>query len=257
MWRHDFTRSFGCTEYHLLPHGCELPPSKERAVLQMLSGGRLRYYLLIWLPLLSIFAVSLSAAEETTSVDGLQTEFVERIGPLLTEYCRECHSTETREGELDLERFRTLALVRLEPTIWQRVAEQLDSGEMPPQDARQPTAEERRELRTWVGKYLHFEAIAQAGDPGPVVLRRLNNAQYTYTVRDLTGIATMQPAKSFPPTAAQEKVLPIPAARWSCRPLCSPSTSMRRSRLRRMPYCCRTALAFRSTQLDATGPTNF
>ena len=32
------------------------------------------------------------------------------------------------------------------------------------------------------------EALAHAGDPGPVLLRRLNNAEFTYTVRDLTGV---------------------------------------------------------------------
>ena len=41
-------------------------------------------------------------------------------------------------------------------------------------------------------------ARAHAGDPGPVVLRRLNNAEYTFTIRDLTGVASLEPAKEFP-----------------------------------------------------------
>ena len=45
------------------------------------------------------------------------------------------------------------------------------------------------------------EAAASAGDPGPVVLRRLNNAQYTYTIRDLTGV-DLQPAREFPADSA-------------------------------------------------------
>src|SRR5206468_12445112 len=45
------------------------------------------------------------------------------------------------------------------------------------------------------------EAYANAGDPGPVVLRRLNNAEYTYTVRDLTGV-DLQPAREFPADGA-------------------------------------------------------
>ena len=45
-----------------------------------------------------------------------------------------------------------------------------------------------------------LEAIAleHAGDPGPVVLRRLSNAEYTYTVRDLTGVESLDPAREFP-----------------------------------------------------------
>ncbi|MFN9912426.1 MAG: DUF1587 domain-containing protein, partial [Pirellulaceae bacterium] len=41
-------------------------------------------------------------------------------------------------------------------------------------------------------------ALANAGDPGPVVLRRLSNHEYTYTLRDLTGIDTLDPAREFP-----------------------------------------------------------
>src|SRR5439155_9986478 len=39
------------------------------------------------------------------------------------------------------------------------------------------------------------------GDPGPVVLRRLSNAQYTYTIRDLTGV-DLNPAREFPADSA-------------------------------------------------------
>src|SRR5437870_13694870 len=41
-------------------------------------------------------------------------------------------------------------------------------------------------------------ALAHAGDPGPVVLRRLSNAEYTYTLRDLTGVDALDPAREFP-----------------------------------------------------------
>src|SRR6185436_4302548 len=43
---------------------------------------------------------------------------------------------------------------------------------------------------------------ARAGDPGPVVLRRLSNAEYTYTIRDLTGVDSLDPAKEFPADSA-------------------------------------------------------
>ena len=48
--------------------------------------------------------------------------------------------------------------------------------------------------------YEALDAVARerAGDPGPVVLRRLSNAEYTYTVQDLTGVDSLQPAREFP-----------------------------------------------------------
>jgi hypothetical protein len=50
-------------------------------------------------------------------------------------------------------------------------------------------------------RYLRAEALANAGDPGPVGLRRLNNAEYTYTIRDLTGV-DLDPAREFPVDSA-------------------------------------------------------
>jgi hypothetical protein len=57
-------------------------------------------------------------------------------------------------------------------------------------------------LRDWVRGYLTLEAQARAGDPGPVVLRRLSNGEYTYTIRDLTGVEALDPAREFPADGA-------------------------------------------------------
>ena len=41
------------------------------------------------------------------------------------------------------------------------------------------------------------EARKNAGDPGPVLARRLSNAEYNYTIRDLTGV-DIRPTREFP-----------------------------------------------------------
>src|SRR6185369_15416392 len=87
---------------------------------------------------------------------------------------------------------------RKHPKTWQKVREMLESGQMPPKEVRQPTPEEATRLKGWVRGYLTLEAQTRAGDPGRVVLRRLSNAEYTYTLRDLTGIAALDPAREFP-----------------------------------------------------------
>ena len=102
------------------------------------------------------------------------------------------------KGELDLERFSGLKDIRRDPAAWQKVIEMLDNGEMPPKKRRQPSADEKKLLRNWARRYLDAEALASAGDPGPVVLRRLSNSEYTYTIRDLTGIEELDPAREFP-----------------------------------------------------------
>ncbi len=124
--------------------------------------------------------------------------FEEDILPILKERCNNCHSTKKQKGDLDLERFASIADVKKEPMIWEGVLEQIHLGEMPPKKEPQLTAAQKDSLTKWVQTTLDEVAYANAGDPGPVVLRRLSNMEYTYTIRDLTGIESLDPAKEFP-----------------------------------------------------------
>src|SRR5580692_1077885 len=128
--------------------------------------------------------------------------FEQVVRPLVKQYCFKCHSAEKQKGDLDLEKYTSLNVVLKHPEPWERVFEQLSMEEMPPKDKPQPTSEERARLVAWVNKALDKAAQKQAGDPGPVVLRRLDNAEYTYTVRDLTGVESLDPAMEFPADSA-------------------------------------------------------
>ncbi|MBI1177711.1 DUF1592 domain-containing protein [bacterium] len=128
--------------------------------------------------------------------------FADNVSPLVSDYCLDCHSTDTQKGDLDLEQFTTAAAVLKNPKSWELVAEKLASGEMPPEKKPQPSPDERQRLLDAVNQLLDTAALAHAGDPGPVVLRRLNNAEYTYTIRDLTGVDSLDPAKEFPGDSA-------------------------------------------------------
>ena len=140
-------------------------------------------------------------AAEPQSFDTLAVEYAGPIHAIVKRACLECHSSEAMEGELDLEQFAKLDDVRRATKTWLKVAEMLDNGEMPPKDAPALSAEDRKQLRGWIDRYLQAEAYASAGDPGPVVLRRLSNAQYVYTLQDLTGVP-LNPAREFPADGA-------------------------------------------------------
>jgi len=133
---------------------------------------------------------------------GPETHFKNVIQPMLEKHCVTCHSTEEQEGELDLERFTGIASVVAAPSVWQHVREQLELGEMPPKEKPRLSPEEKSALLHFVGETLASIALANAGDPGPVVLRRLSNAETTYTLRDLTGIASLNPTAEFPADSA-------------------------------------------------------
>ena len=72
---------------------------------------------------------------------------------------------------------------------------------MPPREKPQPTAEERHQLVAWTRGFLDAEARARTGDPGRTLLRRLSNAEYDATIRDLTGV-DLRPAREFPADGA-------------------------------------------------------
>jgi hypothetical protein len=142
------------------------------------------------------------ADEGVDAFTPLGARYEQEIRPLLKSYCLGCHSTEKKKGELDLERFGKFADLRRDPATWQQVRAFVVDGEMPPEGKRQPSSEERQRLLAWIDNYLVAEANASAGDPGPVVLRRLSNAEYTYTLRDLTGLGDLDPAREFPTDGA-------------------------------------------------------
>ena len=129
-------------------------------------------------------------------------EYVETIRPLLKEHCLSCHSTEKHKGDLDLERLASVAEVRKHPEVWLGLVEQVGTGEMPPKEEKAMATADRERLMSWANRLLDSIALEHAGDPGPVVLRRLSNAEYTYTLRDLTGVDSLDPAREFPADSA-------------------------------------------------------
>src|SRR5207249_717382 len=87
---------------------------------------------------------------------------------------------------------------------WERVGQRLHAQEMPPEDApRQPKPEERAAVVAWLRDLRAREAERNAGDPGLVLARRLSNAEYDYTIRDLTGV-DIRPTREFPVDPANE-----------------------------------------------------
>src|SRR5262245_1348355 len=170
-----------------------------------MSDRRKRVY---WVASVAFAALSIAAtwflhfhspaAAAPQEQDRLAADYTNGVRPLLTKYCHRCHSDKLTEAEINLAQYAALNDVRRGTRTWQKVAEMLDTGQMPPKTAKQPSEDERGKLREWVRSFLKSEAKARAGDPGRVVLRRLSNAEYTYTIRDLTGVASLDPAREFP-----------------------------------------------------------
>lgn len=163
-----------------------------------------------WLPLgfklqqslVFAFFILLSLPNCAEATEGEESaslpDFQKAILPILKEHCLQCHSAEQSQGELDLERFASAGQVMDDVGTWQHVLTQLQIDEMPPKDAKPLSRESKSTLMAWIVQMLDQVAMASAGDPGPVVLRRLSIREYTYSIQDLTGVNTLEPAREFP-----------------------------------------------------------
>lgn len=147
-----------------------------------------------------MFAVAplVAAADSESDPDAV---FASQIRPLLKSHCLDCHATETQEAGVDIGQFVSLAAVRADIEPWQAMLRMLESEEMPPEGEPQFRPDDRELVINWIRALLDREAKLRAGDPGPVLVRRLNNAEYGYTIRDLTGV-DLQPASQFPADGA-------------------------------------------------------
>jgi mono/diheme cytochrome c family protein len=133
-------------------------------------------------------------AVSADSADVLTQSYTKQIQPLLVRTCGKCHGKTPKGNDLDLTNFTTAKAILAKPKVLADVAERLSAGDMPPKDAPQLSEAERKQLLDWIRAALDAEAADRAGDPGPVTLRRLTNAEYDNAVRDLTGV-DMRPTR--------------------------------------------------------------
>lgn len=148
--------------------------------------------------------LTLQATAEDDPMAKLGAEFRRDVVPLIQSHCIECHDDQAREAELDLSGYRDVAEVIKSHRVWETVLQRVAAGDMPPEDAAsQPTAAQRKTITDWIERVRKFEAARNAGDPGPVIARRLSNAEFDYSIRDLTG-ADIRPTQTFPVDPANE-----------------------------------------------------
>jgi len=118
------------------------------------------------------------------------------VQPLLEQHCYDCHGGKKTKGGVDLKKLNADPKVGGEFELWAKVKEQIASGDMPPDDKPELAAGEKERALKWLGASLETAMRANAGDPGNVTMRRLTNAEYDRTIRDLTGV-DLQLAQEF------------------------------------------------------------
>lgn len=117
--------------------------------------------------------------------------------PFLKKNCIRCHNAEKTTSGVRLDHLDA-KLEDRQLKLWEHVLKQVRSGAMPPEDARQPTAEERKQAVAWMEHAL--ELARSRPTPKNGSLRRLTAAQYRNTLRELL-LLEDNVADALPPDA--------------------------------------------------------
>ncbi len=122
--------------------------------------------------------------------------YSEKILPLLSKYCFDCHGNGKHKGDFSLDPYKDWPSVSSAPHVWEKILQNLRNETMPPAQKPKPSPGEGRFVTDWIEQTV-FYCDCQRPDPGRVTVRRLNRAEYNNTIRDLVGV-DFRPADDFP-----------------------------------------------------------
>jgi hypothetical protein len=154
------------------------------------------YALLALAPFAALLTATAAGPSSDTPVASAAA-FETTIQPFLENHCYDCHDARHKKGNLNLEQFESADAVVAHPDTWDEVLLKLRTGEMPPEDEIRPEPADLMRVTTWIADRIAEADSRAVPDPGRVIARRLNRAEYNNTVRDLVGV-NLKPADDFP-----------------------------------------------------------
>ncbi len=126
--------------------------------------------------------VGLQLSESDSPATADEDSFQTSVLPFLQNYCLDCHTGEDAESEMDLDKFKSTGDVVADLESWSQVLKRLEQGDMPPDDAAQPSAKARQNLQRWIIERI---STAETRDLNLGLIRRLNRVQYENSIREL------------------------------------------------------------------------
>jgi cytochrome c553 len=103
----------------------------------------------------------------------------------LNEHCISCHGAKKQKGGLRLDTLAGKFSDPAERELWVNAMDQINSGEMPPEEKPRPPAAQLRATADWIAAQVR---AAEAARGGGVALRRLTRSEYAASIRDLLGV---------------------------------------------------------------------
>jgi len=106
----------------------------------------------------------------------------------LASNCVECHNAEKQKGKLRLDTISFTIDSIEQADRWQKILGQLNAGEMPPEDAKQPDRVAKTDFLDALSGALVAARKSLGDRHGQITMRRLNRREYQNTLRTLLGV---------------------------------------------------------------------
>jgi hypothetical protein len=132
--------------------------------------------------------------------DGTEASFGKSVKPFLVKYCVGCHGQKKPKGDRRFDQLTGIIDSDNSLVDLQDILDQLNLSEMPPEESKQPTDTERRDVIRWLTATIaRYHQTRKKRHQSPT-LRRLNSREYRNTVRDLlhVNMTMFDPTVTFP-----------------------------------------------------------
>ncbi len=112
----------------------------------------------------------------------------ERHKSLLQENCAKCHDAEKQKGKFRVDDL-PFTITNVESAErWQKILNSLNSGEMPPEDEKQPASAPKADFLDDLANVMVAARRSLSDQNGVITMRRLNRREYRNTLRELLGV---------------------------------------------------------------------
>lgn len=111
-------------------------------------------------------------------------DFNKNIQPILEKFCYDCHGRKETKGKVKLTKYASWTDLEKNPQLIEKMIEALGNHEMPPEEEKQPTDDQRKFMLLELGKAFK-NGVAHGQPVIPFRLRRMNRFEYGNAVRDL------------------------------------------------------------------------
>ncbi|MEK0446147.1 MAG: hypothetical protein RLZZ399_1468, partial [Verrucomicrobiota bacterium] len=144
----------------------------------------------------SVFRIGFACWIWAVSALGAEVQMGEHQRVFFQKYCLDCHNEEKQKGKVRLDDLPLKVGDVVTAERWQKVLNALNSGEMPPEEEKQPQGPEKAAFLESLSESMVVVRRMLSDSGGVITMRRLNKREYQNTMEELLGVAVN--AKDLP-----------------------------------------------------------